>query len=90
MHFERIGEFAYLRHSNGIWHTLHMASVVAYIVCGLIILFLTYRKERNKSLKTRILMVALTTIAEEYQMNANSGISFWKNRYLLAEIHATL
>ena len=64
MHFERIGEFAYLRHSNGIWHTLHMASVVAYIVCGLIILFLTYRKERNKSLKTRILMVALTTIAE--------------------------
>ena len=64
MHFERIGEFAYLQHSNGIWYMLHMASAVAYIVCGLTILFLTYRRQQSRLLRKRILMVALTIIAE--------------------------
>ena len=64
MSFERIGEFAYLRHSNGIWHRLHMASVVAYIVTGLIMLFRAYRKEKSHSRKMRIFIVVMTVVAE--------------------------
>ena len=62
--FEQIGEFAYLRHSNGIWHTLQMDSVVAYILCCLVILFLTYRRQKNRTLRMRVLIITLTIVAE--------------------------
>ncbi len=64
--FERINGFAYLWHSNGIWHSLHMASVIGYIVCGLTILLLTYRKVHNRNIRRRILLVSLTIIAEAF------------------------
>ncbi len=66
IHFERVGGFSYLAHENGFWHSLHMASVVGYVVCGLTILCLTYRREHSKTVRTRLLMIMLTIAAESF------------------------
>ncbi len=60
------GIFPKLFHKNGIWYNIHMVIQIGYIVIGLILLFRTLYREKNRTAKKRIVGVLCAIIAESF------------------------
>ncbi len=60
------GIFPKLFHKNGIWYNIHMVIQIGYIVLGLILLFRSLYREKNRTAKKRIVVVLCAIIAESF------------------------
>ncbi|MCR5404218.1 MAG: response regulator [Butyrivibrio sp.] len=64
MRFDTDGIFPKLFHGNGILHHLTMGLVLFYIICGIIMLILSYKKTANMASRRRFLTVMIAVLAE--------------------------
>ena len=62
--FDTSGIFPALKHGNGILHHTFFALQALYILTGLALLFLGYRREKNSRARDRFIMVILAVLAE--------------------------
>ncbi|MCR4780457.1 MAG: response regulator [Ruminiclostridium sp.] len=51
--------FPILAHKNSLWHHVYDAILIAYVIYGLVLLFVTMFRAKNKAVKKRVLMVII-------------------------------
>lgn len=62
--FSYDGQFLVFKHQNGLWHYIWDATLIVYIVYGLYIFAIMYRKEKNEMVKKRLQMVLHSMIVQ--------------------------
>ena len=55
--FSEDGLFPHLIHTNGVWHYVNDAAIIAYIVIGLVLLFCLLRKQKHPRRKKQIILI---------------------------------
>lgn len=62
--FDMNGDIPIFHHGSGIWHKLYMGVMVAYIVCGVTMLFYRLYKEKDRSSRNRLLNIIFAMLVQ--------------------------